>query len=63
MTVIVIAHRLSTIANCDKIYVLDKVIFIYFNIWNIIIKGIIAEQGSHQELLNMKGIYADLIDR
>ncbi|MBL1422616.1 MAG: ABC transporter ATP-binding protein [Alphaproteobacteria bacterium] len=47
-TVIAIAHRLSTIAQMDRIIVLDK--------------GIIAEQGSHDELLKKRGIYAKLWD-
>jgi ATP-binding cassette subfamily B protein len=45
-TSIVIAHRLSTIQKMDRIVVL--------------VKGKIAEQGSHKELLAKKGIYAKL---
>jgi ATP-binding cassette subfamily B protein len=47
-TLIVIAHRLSTIASLDKIMVLDN--------------GVIAEMGSHHELLAKGGIYADLVE-
>lgn len=43
-TVIAIAHRLSTIAALDRLIVLDK--------------GAIVEQGSHHELLQKKGLYA-----
>ncbi len=45
-TAIVIAHRLSTIQNAHKILVLDK--------------GEIKESGTHDELLNKEGWYADL---
>jgi len=45
-TVIAIAHRLSTIAAMDRLIVMDQ--------------GRIVEQGSHQELLNKGGIYAQL---
>jgi len=40
---ILIAHRLSTIMHADVIYVLEK--------------GLIAETGSHDELLQQKGLY------
>ena len=45
-TVIAIAHRLSTIASMDRLIVLDQ--------------GQIVEQGTHQELVNKGGIYAEL---
>lgn len=45
-TTIIIAHRLNTITYADKIVVLDK--------------GQIIEQGSHQELINLRGYYYDL---
>ncbi len=47
-TSVVIAHRLSTIQNADKIVVLDK--------------GIIAEQGTHKELIAKLGLYKKLVD-
>ncbi len=45
-TVLAIAHRLSTIANMDRLIVLDG--------------GVIAEQGSHDELVCANGLYASL---
>jgi ATP-binding cassette subfamily B protein len=45
-TSFVIAHRLSTIRDADKVVVIDK--------------GEIVEQGSHQELLDLRGFYHHL---
>jgi ATP-binding cassette, subfamily B, multidrug efflux pump len=47
-TSVVIAHRLSTIRKADTIIVLDK--------------GEIKEMGSHKELLEKEGFYANLIE-
>ncbi|MBO5608528.1 MAG: ABC transporter ATP-binding protein [Treponema sp.] len=47
-TVIMIAHRLKTVRNADQIVVIDK--------------GRIAEQGKHDELVKLGGIYARFID-
>jgi len=48
-TVIAIAHRLSTIAAMDRLIVMDQ--------------GAIIEEGSHSELLQRGGLYADLWTR
>lgn len=46
-TVIMIAHRLKTVRNADKIIVMEN--------------GQIAEQGTHRQLLEQNGRYADFI--
>jgi ATP-binding cassette subfamily B protein len=45
-TSIIISHRISTVKNADRIYVLDK--------------GTIAEEGTHNELVALGGIYSAL---
>ena len=47
-TCIVIAHRLSTIQRADRIIVMEN--------------GSITEEGTHQELLDQSGVYADFWD-
>jgi len=48
-TSIIIAHRLSTIRNSDAIFVLEG--------------GIVAEQGSHEDLMARRGIYYQMYER
>jgi ATP-binding cassette subfamily B (MDR/TAP) protein 1 len=46
-TTVVVSHRLSTITNCDKIVFINK--------------GVVAEEGTHQELMKKEGLYYDLV--
>ncbi len=46
-TVIAIAHRLSTLVKADRILVIEK--------------GVLKEEGSHNELLQKEGLYAKLV--
>ena len=46
-TVVVIAHRLSTVRHADNIVVLKH--------------GLVAEQGTHEELVALKGVYYNLV--
>ena len=48
-TKIFVAHRLSTIRQCDRIIVLDG--------------GKIAEEGTYDELIARKGVFAGLVER
>ena len=47
MTMIMIAHRLETIAGCDQIYVVEH--------------GRITQQGTHDELRQIDGLYSNLL--
>jgi subfamily B ATP-binding cassette protein HlyB/CyaB len=48
-TAVVIAHRLSTIMSADKILVLYN--------------GSVVEEGQHEELVNRKGMYFQLVKK
>ena len=46
-TVLAVAHRLSTIRHADKILVIEK--------------GEVVEEGTHRQLIDKKGVYAELV--
>jgi ATP-binding cassette subfamily B multidrug efflux pump len=48
-TSIIISHRISTVKNADKIFVINK--------------GKIAEEGTHDELVELGGIYAEMNEK
>jgi ATP-binding cassette subfamily B protein len=48
-TSIIISHRISTVKDADQIVVLDG--------------GVIAEHGTHAELVAKRGIYAELYEK
>lgn len=45
-TMIFISHRLSSVRNADKVFMLEQ--------------GVLIEQGTHEELMKMNGVYADM---
>lgn len=47
-TVVVVAHRLSTVRNADNIIVMNE--------------GCVAEQGTHDHLLAIHGLYYELVN-
>eukprot|EP00042_Codosiga_hollandica_P045316 m.458456 g.458456 ORF g.458456 m.458456 type:complete len:772 (-) comp56992_c0_seq3:126-2441(-) len=48
-TVVIIAHRLSTVRNANKVVVIEQ--------------GLVAEQGTHDELIAANGVYKRLVER
>ena len=48
-TTLVIAHRLSTVRGVDRILVIDE--------------GKVVEEGSHDELMRLEGVYAELVEK
>ena len=48
-TVIVVAHRLSTIRDADEIIVMKQ--------------GSVVERGTHDDLIQMDGVYKQLVKR
>ncbi|MCL2740940.1 MAG: ABC transporter ATP-binding protein/permease [Oscillospiraceae bacterium] len=49
MTVFIVAHRISSVRDADVIFVLDD--------------GLIAERGTHEELLDAGGLYREIYDQ
>jgi ATP-binding cassette subfamily B multidrug efflux pump len=48
-TTLMVSHRVSTVKDADKIVILDK--------------GMIAEEGTHDELIKLNGLYAGIYNR
>lgn len=46
-TTVAVAHRLSTIQKADMIYVIER--------------GVVAESGTHDELMRLRGRYRELV--
>ena len=47
-TAVLISHRLSNVVDCDHIFVLKE--------------GRLAEEGSHQDLIRLGGVYSGLFE-
>ena len=48
-TIIMISHQLSVAATCDRVLVMDK--------------GLIVQEGIHEDLIKQKGLYKNLWER
>ena len=48
-TILMISHQLSVAATCDRVFVMDK--------------GEIVQEGHHNDLVKMKGLYKQLWER
>jgi ATP-binding cassette subfamily B protein len=48
-TTLIIAHRLSTVRDADRVLVIDG--------------GVIAQSGTHDELMTQEGLYKRLVER
>lgn len=48
-TLVIISHRMSTVRNADCIYVMEK--------------GVVAQRGTHDELMRSGGLYRELVTR
>ncbi|KAF9407661.1 hypothetical protein HW555_012394 [Spodoptera exigua] len=62
-TTIIIAHRLATVRNAHLICVVDKVSLLPTIMFPRSVSGVVAESGTHEELVKRRGLYWQLLQQ